>query len=263
MKLTKVLLVFTTPKTTNESLTLSLVKRALKKHGIDFLVKNREKLSKSHFKNKDLVIAVGGDGTFLRASHFILDDTPIFGVNSDPKCKEGFFMAAIGKDFGQKLGKLLHNRNKIVRIHRLEAQIGKKRVPELALNEFYVASEKPYNTARYCIIFRGKKERQKSSGILISTAAGSHAWVKSAGGKVLPFSSDRFEYLVREPYCGRVSAKCSFVNNLLEKDEKLEIIFEVGNGILIADSLSNEHRFKAGKKVIVKLSNKPLYSISF
>jgi NAD+ kinase len=34
----------------------------------------------------DLVIAVGGDGTLLRASHFLDSSVPILGVNSDPTC---------------------------------------------------------------------------------------------------------------------------------------------------------------------------------
>ena len=98
---------------------------------------------------------------------------------------------------------------------------------------------------------------------MISTASGSNAWVKSAGGKILPSNSDKFEYLVREPYCGRVSAKCKLINAILNKNEKLEIIFEVGNGILIADSLSKEYIFKAGQKVVVKNSKNLLYSVSF
>ena len=109
----------------------------------------------------------------------------------------------------------------------------------------------------------GKKESQKSSGVLISTAAGSHAWIKSAGGKILPLESTKFEYLVREPYYGRTCSKCRLVNNILSEKEKIEIMFEVGNGILIVDSLSKEHKFRSGDRVMVKISKKPLYFISF
>jgi NAD+ kinase len=37
-------------------------------------------------RDVDLVIAVGGDGTLLRASHFLDSSVPILGVNSDPTC---------------------------------------------------------------------------------------------------------------------------------------------------------------------------------
>ena len=157
----------------------------------------------------------------------------------------------------------MKNNFEMKKIQRLEAYISNKKIKELALNEFYVASVKDYHTARYFLNIRGKKERQKSSGVLISTPAGSNAWVKSAGGKILPLNSNKFEYLVREPYCGRVSAKCTLVAGILNKNEKIGVIFESSEGVLIADSLSKEHKFKAGQKVTIKLSKNPLHSISF
>jgi len=262
MKLKNILIVYAKPASNVEKSTLEIVKNTLKRHKISFNISKREKLNKQLFRNKDLVIAVGGDGTFLRACHFIFDKSPVLGVNSDPKYKEGFFMVSTKKDFERKFKKILSNNYKIKKFLRLEAYINNKKIKELALNEFYVASEKDYHTARYFLNVRGKKERQKSSGVLIATPAGSNAWIKSAGGKILPLNSNKFEYLVREPYCGKISAKCTLVNNVLNKNEKIEIIFEVGNGLLIADSLSKEHKFKAGQKVTVKMSKKPIYSIS-
>lgn len=35
-------------------------------------------------RDVDLVITVGGDGTLLKASHFLDETIPILGVNSDP-----------------------------------------------------------------------------------------------------------------------------------------------------------------------------------
>lgn len=32
----------------------------------------------------DIVVTVGGDGTLLRASHFMDGEIPVLGVNSDP-----------------------------------------------------------------------------------------------------------------------------------------------------------------------------------
>ena len=262
MKLSNVLVVYTKPKTSAEKQTLEVVQNTLKKHEINFSISEREKLNRKLFRNKDLVIAVGGDGTFLRASHFIPNKMPILGVNSDPKSKEGFFMASNKKNFNEIIKKISKNYYKIRKLHRLEAYINSKKIPELALNEFYISSAKEYHTARYYLTLRGKRERQKSSGIIISTAAGSYAWMKSAGGVQLPLESDKFEYIVREPYCGKISAKCELTNHVLGKDENIIIEFEVEEGILIADSLSREHRVRAKDKVIVKMSKNPLYSIS-
>jgi NAD+ kinase len=263
MKIKNILVIYTDPKTNREKLTLNLIKATLKKYSINYKISDREKLNRRLFKNQDLVIAVGGDGTFLRSSQFVFDNTPLFGVNSNPRYKEGFFMITDKTDFEKKFKKILNGKYKIRRLHRLEAYISNEKVPELALNEFYIASEKQHHTARYFLKVKEKREKQKSSGILVSTPAGSNAWIKSAGGKILPLNSNKFEYLVREPYYGKTCAKCSLSTGILNKNEKIEVIFEVGNGILIADSLSREHAFKSGQKLTIKMSEKPLQVISF
>ena len=40
-------------------------------------------LRKEDLKGADLVITVGGDGTFMRAASFLRDNTPLLGINSD------------------------------------------------------------------------------------------------------------------------------------------------------------------------------------
>jgi NAD+ kinase len=263
MRINNVLIVYANPKNNAEKSALELVKRTLKKYKINYKSEHRGNPRKKLFQTADLVVAVGGDGTFLMASHFIFDKKPLLGVNSDPRYKEGFFMAISKDDFEEKFKKILSNNYTTKKLQRLEAYIGNKKIPDLALNEFYVASEKPYHTAIYFLNVGGKRERQKSSGILISSAAGSQAWIKSAGGKILPLESNKFQYLVREPYRGKSSAKCNLIKDTLNKNEKIEIVFDVGNGVLIADSLSREHKFKIRKKVTIKMSKKPLYCISF
>lgn len=42
--------------------------------------------------NVDLVVAIGGDGTLLHASHFMDDTIPVLGVNSDPTKPEEVYL---------------------------------------------------------------------------------------------------------------------------------------------------------------------------
>ena len=123
MKIKNILVVYTKPKNLAEKETLQVVEKTLKKYNVYHTVSESEKLSKRLFFGRDLVIAVGGDGTFLRASHFIFDKTTILGVNSDPKSKEGFFMPAAKNDFQKKFKKILKKDYKIKKLHRLEAHI--------------------------------------------------------------------------------------------------------------------------------------------
>lgn len=58
---------------------------SLRHHKVDFLCVNRVELDRQHLSNVDLVVAVGGDGTVLSASHFLDHGTiPLLGINSDP-----------------------------------------------------------------------------------------------------------------------------------------------------------------------------------
>jgi NAD+ kinase len=54
---------------------------------LDWISVQRNHLS-NPIRDVDLVITVGGDGTLLRASHFLDSSIPILGVNSDPTCSD-------------------------------------------------------------------------------------------------------------------------------------------------------------------------------
>lgn len=56
----------------------------LKDIGVKHSVIGREELHRGVIQEKDLIIAIGGDGTVLNASSFLDDSIPILGVNSDP-----------------------------------------------------------------------------------------------------------------------------------------------------------------------------------
>jgi NAD kinase len=107
MKIKNIAVVYAQPTDGEEKSALDLVKRVLKKHKINYIISKREELNKRLFQNKDLVIAVGGVGTFLRTAHFIFDKTLALGVNSNPRYKGGFFMVTTKKDFEKKFKKVL------------------------------------------------------------------------------------------------------------------------------------------------------------
>lgn len=260
MKLKNVLVAYTIPKTKEQKSSLSAVERALKKYNIACRLVNRDNLSRSLFRNTDLVVAVGGDGTFLRAAHFIGNQL-LLGVNSDAKNKEGFFMKSDKNNFGVKLKKIINNDAEIRKLMRLEAWINGRRIGTLALNEYFIGSRKSYHAAKYTIKVNEKKERHKSSGILVTTPVGSHAWAKSCCSKPLPLNSKKFQFVVREPYEGKVFKNYKLKYRLLGRHQKITIISEMLDGILMADSVGKEFKFKNGSKAMIKLSDDYLNAI--
>ncbi|MEK6984605.1 MAG: NAD(+)/NADH kinase [Nanoarchaeota archaeon] len=260
MQPSNILIVYTIPRNKEQKSTLAIVKITLNKYKISFALANRDKLRKKQFKDKDLIIALGGDGTFLRAAHFV-DKQLILGVNSDIKNKEGFFMKADKKNFKEKIRKIIKGKTKIKKLPRLEACINNKKIEALALNEFFVGARKSYHAAKYVIKINGKKERQKSSGILITTPTGSYAWAKSCSNKTLPLNSRNYQFVVREPYEGQVFKNYKFGCGTLNKNQKVSIFSEMLDGILIADSVGKEYSLKNGSKATIKMSNKYLNAI--
>ncbi|KAK0087241.1 hypothetical protein PV326_005259 [Microctonus aethiopoides] len=65
----------------------------LKRLNIDYKVTNRLIIEQTQFDWADLVVAIGGDGTFLLGANLIHDNKkPILGINSDPNSSEGYLM---------------------------------------------------------------------------------------------------------------------------------------------------------------------------
>ncbi len=253
MRITNTLIVYTIPRSKEQKSNLELVKNSLVKHKIDYKLANRDRLRKAYFQDKDLVIAVGGDGTFLRAAHFV-DKQLLMGVNSDTRNKEGFFMKADKNNFDKKLKMVMKNKFVIKKLPRLEAYINNKKVDVFALNEFFIGAQKAYHAAKYVIKISNKRERQKSSGVLVTTPSGSHAWAKSCCGKTLPLNSRKFQFVVREPYEGKVFKDYRLKCGILDEDHEVKVVSEMLDGIIVADSVSREYNFKAGSKATIRPS---------
>ena len=257
MKLNNILVVYTHPAAGESKKTLNHVKKILKKYKIHFNLADRDKLKREQFTGRNLIIPVGGDGTFLRAAQFVKSE-PVFGVNADVKNKEGFFMKVGKDDFEGKLRKILENKIKIGRLPRLEAYINSKKIDAPALNEFYIGPKKAYHAAKYIIEFDGARERHKSSGILVTTPAGSNAWASSCFDRRLPPNSKNFQFVVREPYEGKVFKNYRLKQGILKSSQKIRVHSEMLDGVIVADSVGKEFAFRNGSKAVFRMSDNDL-----
>lgn len=153
----------------------------------------------------DLVITVGGDGTLLAASHQIGDGIPLLGINSAPESSVGFFCGAKQGNVRAMLEAALAGTLVKTELARMRVDLNGKTLHARVLNEALFCHASPAATSRYILQVtraNGKvlEEDQRSSGMWIGPAAGSTAAQRSAGGSVLPLTSKRIQYVVREPY---------------------------------------------------------------
>ena len=252
MKIKKILVVYMKDGTKEHRLSLKAVRELLKGHDAKFV--ERDSLNGKIPDSYSLVVVVGGDGTFLRASHHTFGKQLLLGVNSDPKNKEGFFMPATRKTFQKKFNDVLLGKAKTRQLARLEARLDGKMLPP-TLNEIYIGDAKPYRMSYYDLKIGKHMECHRSSGMIIAAPAGSYAWTHSAGGKRLPLSAKKFQVLSREPYMRRLSRQ-KIVNKVLSAGQIVEIISQMNHGIAVVDSISGEYKFCRKQGMRIALSRK-------
>ncbi|MBI4564939.1 MAG: NAD(+)/NADH kinase [Planctomycetes bacterium] len=178
--------------------TIQEAERFLRRRGVDCDLVMRARLAAS--VRYDLIVTVGGDGTFFMAARYA-GRTPLFGINSDPRHSLGLFTAADRRTFPARLDRALEGRMPAVLLHRLRLYLNGRALKERILNDALFAHRTPAHISHYEIRVDGRPgEKQRSSGVWISTAAGSTAGIRAAGGRKMPVDSDRMQFLVREPY---------------------------------------------------------------
>ena len=231
--------------------TLELVEGELKRLGIEYQSLWRSQMP-GIVEDVDLMISVGGDGTFLDASH-ALRNVPILGVNSSCSSSFGHFCQANKDNFQDCLEAIIDERVKPIDILRLELSIDGIVIQELALNEVLVAHSSPAATSRYFLNVGALTEEHRSSGIWVSTPAGSTGSMRSAGGSVSPIASRNFEYLVREPYT-RPGEFFHLKNGLVSDGAEIRVTSQMRTGEVYIDGPHIIYPLSLGEELVIKAS---------
>jgi NAD+ kinase len=209
----------------------------------------------------NLVVTVGGDGTILDASHGI-KNIPILGVNSDPLRSVARFSGCDLESFPRVLESFLTGSLKPVSVPRLEFSLNGRKHPWPVLNDLLVTTQSPAGTSRYTLRVGNRVEEQMSSGIWISTPAGSTAANLSAGGKILPATRKGFQYVVREAYLPKFGRR-HLIKGILGPKDKLEMVSYMRDGQIFLDGANNIIPFVLGDHLKAKLSPHPLLVLGF
>lgn len=223
--------------------------------GANFLAVDYLSIKKGLLKNADLVLTLGGDGTFVKAAHLV-ENSLILGINSNPGTSEGV-LTSININEIDKLKNLNEDKFEIVERQRADVILNNNLLDEKAVNEVYVGTSSQFHTSRYKIKFKGVEEEQRSSGIIVCTGTGSEAWFLSAGGKPFHYKEKKLCFIIREPYFGKRIFSPTLLNGEIFEKEKLivESTRKFGGIIAINDSV---YDFNTGDVLEIKISDKPL-----
>jgi len=236
------------------SRTMEEVERVLDRVGAKALFLQR---AHAAFDTSDaaLVIAVGGDGTLLAASHNV-GGVPVLGVNSAPSHSVGFFCAAQRSDFESHLQRALDGKLKSLLLTRMTVSLNGRMRSKRVLNEALYCHSGPAATSRYILHVGKKKEEQRSSGIWIGPAAGSTAAQRSAGGRVLPLSSDQLQLVVREPYSPY--GKFELLKLVVDASREISVQSKMDDAALYLDGPHRTVSVRLGDFVSFGVSDEPL-----
>jgi NAD+ kinase len=240
------------------------VTRALEAAGItlDTIHRNTEGLS-VHLSGVDLIVTVGGDGTFLRASHEIAGDIPVVGVNSAPITSFGHFCICDAPGFAAVLTRIIAGDLKPSRLLRLNLAIDGVAVAEPVLNEVLVAHKHPAGTSRYRLTVgqngeaKNETAQHKCSGLIVAPPAGTTGFLRSESGTILPITARQYTFMERAPFL-RIGEDAVLKSAVVEASATLEIVSQMQDGRLFIDGDHIEYDFPRGAVLTVSAGQRDL-----
>jgi NAD kinase len=171
------------------------------------------------FAPSDIVVAVGQDGLVANVAKYA-GAQPIVAVNPDPSRFDGVLLPFTPMRVLPAVARVCEARATIRSITLAEARLADgQRL--LAFNDLFVGA-RTHVSARYSLRLGERAEAQSSSGIVISTGAGSTGWLSSVfnmaagvasftgGTPGAPMHMDwedpRLVFVVREPFASKHSS---------------------------------------------------------
>ena len=128
------------------------------------------------FSEKNLIVVIGQDGLVANTAKYS-NSCPIIAVNPDVERYDGILLPFNITDFGYGVENVLIDRYKSKTVRFAEAKLNDgQRI--LAFNDLFIGVSS-HTSARYKISYRDNTEEQSSSGLIISTQAGSTGWLSS------------------------------------------------------------------------------------
>lgn len=205
------------------------------------------------FADDEMVVVVGQDGLVANVAKYALA-RPIVGVNPEPVRYDGVLLPFDAKSASGAVRQVLSGHCAIQHVSMAEVELNDGQ-HLLAFNDFFIGV-RTHVSARYRIAAGQKEEEQSSSGVLVSTGAGSTGWLSSVfnmaagiarftGARVavphpLPWSARELRYVVREPFVSRTT-RATIVAGALKERQSLKIESHMPvNGVIFSDGVEQD-----------------------
>ncbi len=250
--------------------------RAVKQHVIE-----RAFLPTYLFGENDLVLTVGPDGLVVNTAKYLAGQ-PILAVNPDPERIDGILIPCAVAEAGAWAQRAMAGRAAVRAVTMAQAALNTGQTL-YAFNDLFIGP-RTHVSARYRIAFEGRAEDQSSSGLIISTGAGSTGWLQSivtgacqvaaglTGAEVtppapetyrLPWEADELYFTVREPFTSRTS-QASLVFGKIAAGQTLVLESHLPeNGVIFSDGVERDYLdFNAGCVATIRVADRKAHLIT-
>lgn len=219
----------------------------------------REYVPSYIFSKKNIVIVIGQDGLVANTAKYS-QNLPIIAVNPDQERYDGILLPFTTSNFIGGLENVLGNSYKSKTMRFAEAKLNDgQRI--LAFNDLFIGASS-HISARYKISFNADTEEHSSSGLIVSTKAGSTGWLSSifnmAYGVTGMFEKNLkpkrpklketdLLFAVREPFKS-IRTQTGIASGVINNQNKLVIeSYMPSNGIIFSDGVEKDFiKFNSG-----------------
>jgi len=243
---------------------LSLVQRSLSTVLKNKIVE-RSFLPSFIFSDKQVVVTVGQDGLVANTAKYV-KEIPIVAINPDPERFDGVLLPFTADNFIETVKKVItnHYSSKLASFAEASLNDGQRL---LAFNDLFIGASS-HVSARYKLTYNNKTEEHSSSGIIVSTQAGTTGWLSSifnmsygihkfiekdgSKNKRVKLKDNQLMFAVREPFASK-KTQINVTAGIIGGESKLLVeSFMPNNGLIFSDGIESDFlRFNSGSKAII------------
>jgi NAD kinase len=243
--------------------------------GLKLQVIDRDFLPTFMFMPQDIVVTLGQDGLVANAAKYVKGQ-PIIAVNPSPRIFDGVLVPFLPGGAVGAVDRLVREKAVLRDVTMAEAKLTDGQ-SLLAFNDLFIGP-KTHVSARYRIVWSGKSEPQSSSGVLVSTGAGSTGWLSSifnmtrgvaglSGASFnvptqLEWEDLRLVFVVREPFISRHS-RAEIVAGMIAPGQELVLeSLMPSDGVIFSDGTEADFlKFDSGVTAVIRASDQKAHLV--
>jgi NAD kinase len=233
------------------------------------------------FGPSDLVVTLGQDGLVVNVAKYLADQ-PLLAFNPDPSRIDGVLLPFQLANAADALHKGIADQLPISTVTMARVTLNDGQTLH-AVNDLFIGP-RSHTSARYTIRYNGREELQSSSGIIVSTGAGSTGWLRAvlagAAGTVahqlkgtacakqaahsredyrFDWELEELRFVVREPFITRVTG-ADLVAGTVKNGHSLELVSHMPTGgVIFSDGIEQDYlKFNSGATARIMVADRKL-----